>query len=62
MEVTVLSPRYNDRAQALQRFVKKDCPESHVEIKGSTVSKPFKVFEQFVNGWHWVWLANDPFV
>jgi hypothetical protein len=45
MEVTVLSPRKDDCAQALQRFVKRDCPESHVEIKGSTVSKPLKAFE-----------------
>jgi hypothetical protein len=52
----------HDCAQALQRFVQKDCPESHVEIKGSTVSKPFKAFEQVVNGWHWVLSVDDPFV
>jgi hypothetical protein len=46
----------------LQRFVERDCPESHIEIKGSTVSKPFKAFEQFVNAWHWVGLADDPFL
>jgi hypothetical protein len=45
MEVAVFSPRYDDHAQALRRFVERDHPESHVEIEGSTVSKPFKVFE-----------------
>jgi len=44
----------------LRGLVERDCPKSHVEIQGCTVSKTFKSFEKIMNAWHWIWTANDP--